>query len=99
MASNDNGIGNANGILTFNSKGNTFKIYQDVDGKVFHDVFEITRKYLKFGELVDLHGIESSDDGFGYNDCYNYLSEDGLSGFSNTIGGKRKYKTLLSHQQ
>ena len=63
-------------------------IVEGVDGSLFHDVFEISRKYLRNGELVDLHGIETTEEhGIGYNECYNYLSEDGLSGFSITPDG------------
>ena len=69
------------------SKGNQFNIYEGVDGTLFHDCFEISRNYLKNGELVDLHTVETTEDGIGYNDCYNYLSEDGLSGFSITPDG------------
>lgn len=87
LASNDNGVGNANGILSLSAKGNTFNLYENVNGSLFHDVFEIARNYLKFGELVDLHGIQTTEDGVGYDDCYNYLSEDGLSGFSITPDG------------
>ena len=73
--------------LTYDKHNTQFNIYEGVDGKLFHEVFEIARKYLKNGELVDLHGIETTEDGIGYNDCYNYLSEDGLSGFSITPDG------------
>lgn len=73
--------------LTYDKYNTQFNIYEGVDGKLFHDVFEIARKYLKNGELVDLHGIETTENGIGYNDCYNYLSEDGLSGFSITPDG------------
>ena len=62
-------------------------LVENVDGKTFHDVFEIARTYLRFGELVDLHEIETTDDGVGYNDTKNYLSEDGLSGFAITPEG------------
>lgn len=66
---------------------NNVNIIEGVDGSLFRDIFEISRKYLKNGELVDLHEIETTNDGIGYNDCYNYLSEDGLSGFSITPDG------------
>lgn len=56
-----------------------FKIIKDVDGNLFHDIFEINKKYLKYGELVDLHD--------NYNDAICYLSEDGLSGFAITKDG------------
>ena len=66
---------------------NNVNIIEGVDGSLFHDVFEISRKYLRNGELVDLHTVETTEDGIGYNDCNNYLSEDGLSGFSITPDG------------
>lgn len=56
-----------------------FKIIQNVDGTMFHDVFEIARTYLKNGELVDLHD--------NYDDATCYLSSDGLSGFAITKDG------------
>ncbi len=78
-----------NKLFHLNSdKHNTqFNIYEGVDGSLFHDVFEIARNYLQNGELVDLHDIKTTEDGIGYDDCYNYLSEDGLSGFSITPDG------------
>ncbi len=87
LGSNDNGISNAKGLLNLTAKNNNFNIYEGVNPTVFRDVFEMARKYLKYGELVDLHTIETTEDGVGYNDCYNYLSEDGLSGFSITPDG------------
>ena len=69
-------------------KNNTnFDLYTDVDAKTFHDVFEVARAFTENGELVDLHGIETTDDGIGYDNCRNYLSDDGLSGFSITPSG------------
>ncbi len=59
----------------------------NIDGQTFHDIFEISRKYLENGELVDLHTIETTEDGIGYDDCNNYLTEDGLGGFSITPSG------------
>lgn len=82
-----NGVRNDYGILDLSAKGNQFNLYQNVDGELFHDVFEIARSYLRNGELVDLHGVNTTDEGIGYNDCFNYLSEDGLSGFSITPDG------------
>lgn len=61
-------------ILTHKEKGCTFEIYPNVDGKLFHDVFEVVRTYLYSGDAVDLH-----DD---YSECRCYLSKDGLSGFA-----------------
>lgn len=87
VGTQNNGSGNANGLLKLTAKGSQFDLYENVDGELFHDVFEMARCYLKFGELVDLHTVETTEDGIGYNDCYNYLSEDGLSGFSITPDG------------
>lgn len=56
-----------------------FKIYSNVEGNVFHDIFEINKKYLKNGELVDIHDE--------YDDATCYLSDDGLSGFAITKDG------------
>lgn len=74
-------------LLRLGTENNTYNIYENVNGELFHDAFEISRQYLKNGELVDLHTVETTEDGIGYNDCYNYLSEDGLSGFSITPDG------------
>lgn len=82
-----NSGGANNGLLTLEAKGKQFNIYENVDSALFHDVFELARKYLRNGELVDLHNIETTEDGTGYDDCYNYLSDDGLSGFSITPDG------------
>lgn len=87
MDSRNNGGSNGGRVLELNAKGSQFNIHENVDGSLFHDVFEIARKHLENGELVDLHGIETTEDGIGYNDTYNYLSEDGLSGFSITPDG------------
>ncbi len=78
---------NDNGILNLNAKGNRFDIYEDVNPQLFHDVFEIARCYLENGELVDLHEVNTTEDGIGYKDCLNFLSKDGLSGFSITPDG------------
>ena len=80
-------IGNDSRLLRLGTENNTYNIYENVNGELFHDAFEVSRKYLKNGELVDLHTVETTDDGIGYNDCCNYLSEDGLSGFSITPDG------------
>lgn len=87
LESKNNGISNAKGLLNLTAKNNNFNVYEGVDASVFHDVFEMARNYLKYGELVDLHTVETTEDGVGYNDCYNYLSDDGLSGFSITPSG------------
>ena len=70
---NINGNGNAPVISSEN-----FQV-SNVDGNLFHDIFEINKKYLKYGELVDLHD--------NYDDANCYLSEDGLSGFAITKNG------------
>jgi hypothetical protein len=87
LESENNGISNAKGLLNLKAKNNDFNMHEGVNGSLFHDVFEMARNHLKFGELVDLHGIETTEDGIGYDDCYNYLSDDGLSGFSITPDG------------
>ena len=76
--------GNADGLL---KNTGDFKILKDVDGQTFHDIFNIARTYLPFGELVDVHPVETNDDWTGYNDTKNYLSSDGLSGFAITKDG------------
>lgn len=87
LGTDDNGVSNAKGLLSLSAKNNTFEIYQDVNAELFRDVFEIARNYLKFGELVDLHEVNTTDESIGYKDCLNYLSKDGLSGFSITPDG------------
>ena len=57
-----------------------FKVSQ-IDPSLFHDIFSITKKYLKHNELVDLHSVED------YKNCECFLSEDGLSGFAITKDG------------
>lgn len=65
-----------------------FKVYVGVDPQLFHDAFQIARTYLQNGELVDLHEVQDSKEhGIGYEHCVNYLSADGLSGFSITPTG------------
>lgn len=66
---------------------NKISLYEGVDSSLFHDVFEIARCYLENGELVDLHEVNTTEDGIGYKDCLNFLSKDGLSGFSITPDG------------
>nr|ACM90951.1 hypothetical protein pc1742 [uncultured bacterium URE12] len=41
---------------------------------LFHDIFEINRKYLQNGDLVDLHE--------DYSDCKCFITSDGLAGFA-----------------
>lgn len=62
--------------LTHTNKDNsvgTFNVGR-VDGKLFHDIFEMIRIYLPNGELVDLH-----DD---YSNAKCFVTEDGLCGFA-----------------
>ncbi len=59
-----------------------------MDSNTFHDIFEIARKFLKNGELVDLRKPETADGDIGYNDCECFLSKDGLSGFAITKENK-----------
>ena len=68
-----------NAILLSGKKNTSFRMYQNVEGNLFHDIFEISRTYLKNGELVDLHE--------NYDDCTCYLSDDGLQGFAITNEG------------
>ena len=67
--------------LKSEKNGTEFDIYKGVDGQLFHDVFEVARGYTKNGELVDLH------DAVDYSKNTNYISADGLSGFSITPDG------------
>lgn len=80
--------------LKSQSKGTEFKIYSNVSSETFHDAFETIKPYVQQNEMVDLH-----DD---YSNCKNYLSSDGLQGFSidpdgnlisvfNADAGKRGY--------
>lgn len=64
--------------LETNNK-NTFDMYENIDGKIFHDIFEIVRINTNNGELVDLHD--------SYDDATCYLSSNGLSGFAITNNG------------
>lgn len=62
-------------LLHLTSNKNTkFNIYKNVNPNIFHDVFELVRKYIPNGELVDLHE--------NYNNIECYISDDGLSGFA-----------------
>ena len=74
-------------ILTDETSGNTFEVYDNVDAKTFHDIFSIAKTYLQNGELVDLHPIKSTKDETGYDSTRNYMSRDGLSGFAITKEG------------
>ncbi len=61
------------GSRSLSVKGNTFKVTQ-VNGSLFHDIFEVNRNYLQNGEFVDLHD--------NYDDCKCFLSDDGLCSFA-----------------
>lgn len=78
---------NNDGVLKLESKGNNFNLYKNVDAETFHDMFEIARTYTDNGELVDLHPINTNEDSLGYNEMNNYLSDDGMQGFSITKDG------------
>lgn len=65
--------GNPDAYGVLENTGN-FKVYKNIDKKLFHDIFEISKTYLKNGELVDLHD--------NYNNATCYLTDDGLSGFA-----------------
>lgn len=65
--------------------GNTFKVYQNVDGETFYKIFKIVRPFIDHGEFVDVHQVKSTNEsGIGYDETINYLSDDGLSGFAIT---------------
>jgi hypothetical protein len=78
--------GNADGLHLNSGRGQTFEVLT-VDANTFHDIFEVARKYTRNGELVDLHSVKTTEDGIGYEECENYLSADGMSGFSITPDG------------
>ena len=61
------------------SKGTSFDIIENVDGRLFHDIFAIVKAYLPNGELVDLHD--------NYNDAICYITSDGLAGFAVDANG------------
>ncbi len=67
--------------LTNYKSGEKFSVYGNVDANTFHDIFKIVHNYLRNGDAVDIHDKEY------YTDCINYLTEDGLSGFSITNDG------------
>lgn len=70
-----------------NKTGKEFTIHKNINGTLFHDIFEIVQKYLPNGDCVDVHDIKSSDWSIGYEKCKCYLAEDGLSGFAITPSG------------
>lgn len=74
---------NPNGLL---EDTGDYKIYKDVDGQTFHDIFSIAQLYTPLGELVDVHPADTvKHDGWtelGYKETRNFISEDGMSGFA-----------------
>lgn len=68
-------------VLKDNKSGNTFDVYENVDGQTFRDIFDVARTYTENGELVDVHNAED------YDKNYNVISKDGLSGYSITPEG------------
>ena len=68
------GRGNKLRTVVNDSKGTSFDIIENVDGRLFHDIFEVVRTYLPNGELVDLHD--------NYDDAICYITSDGLAGFA-----------------
>lgn len=73
------GRGNKLRTIVNESKGTSFDIIENVDGRLFHDIFEIVRAYLPNGELVDLHD--------NYDDAICYITSDGLAGFAVSSDG------------
>lgn len=61
-------------VLKHPTKDIEYNIAEGVNPRLFHDVFQIVRQYLRSGDAVDLH-----DD---YSECKCYLSTDGLAGFA-----------------
>ena len=72
LLSSGNGNWNNNGI-DLTGKGHQFKI-AEVNGQLFHDIFQINRQYLPNGELVDLHD--------NYDNAKCYITSDGLQRFA-----------------
>lgn len=76
----DRGYDNSNDNGLLKNTGD-FKIFKDVDAETFHDLFETNKPYIKYQELVDLH--DTGD----YTNNHNYISDDGMAGFSITQDG------------
>lgn len=72
---------NNDGLLTNIKTGKALHLCADIDAETFHDVFEIVQTFLRNGDCVDVHDTED------YVKNKNYLSSDGLSGFSITPNG------------
>ena len=67
------GSSSSMGRRSLKGKDNNFNVIQ-VNGTLFHDIFEANRRYLRNGELVDIH-----DNYDGYK-CF--VTDDGLCGFA-----------------
>ncbi len=72
----------ASWVLTNPKSGRELNLLVGVSARTFHDIFEIVYQYLPYGFAVDVHPVKSTQNETGYEDCTNYLSEDGLCGFS-----------------
>ncbi len=56
-------------------------LYRGVDADTFHSIFSTCHNYLPMGDCVDVHNKED------YEDTENYMTDDGMSGFSITKDG------------
>ena len=93
---------NSNGIQSLvNPKTQErVKIYKQVPGELFHDIFEVCHKFLPKGDCVDIHSVKD------YEDNENFIWEDGLAGISITpegdlvsvfsLSGKRGFLDTIS---
>lgn len=63
------------------NSNHSFEMVKGTDPELFHDVFEIVRAHTTNGELVDVQ--EAAD----YVNNTNYMSKDGMQGFSITPKG------------
>nr|DAR88088.1 MAG TPA: hypothetical protein [Caudoviricetes sp.] len=78
LGSEYSGSGNGNKpTIIKNKQGKEFKIYSDVKGDTFQEIFGMHKKYIENGELVDLHQGKGA-----YNNCKCFLSSDGLQGLA-----------------
>ena len=68
-------------ILNNPKTNQNVKFYSNVDANTFHDIFDIVHKYLPKGDAVDVHKVSD------YQNNKNYLSSNGMSGFSITPSG------------
>ncbi len=77
LGANSNGVSYAfKSDLTHTNKNGNVSHFRmgEVNGKLFHDIFEVVRIYLQNGELVDLHD--------SYDDSKCFITDDGLCGFA-----------------